>query len=280
MQYRFGDGGQVASMSIRRGVPDIPKLARYKLIDRHAILNQTLIAKEGILIIADDVSLEVGERANDRPTGPRLLKPRFRDVACKIEHVSVLHILDSKVAGRVERIRLTKEPCTQGKRGPVTVRASDVRKARFTALCRPATSWIVGEHSAGNIHRSLKDSRCGDVPYSHFVGHAVLIKVVCGYQVSLTVFLPDSEPLDCLHSVVMIESINGEYAHGIDNAFLMKGFDDKIGIDALNQRRIGGAVRPDGYLTEVHALGVEPHLNDTVRTFGLRHCLIADRDQV
>ena len=192
----------------------------------------------------------------------------------------MLHILDSKVAARVERIWLTKEPCTQRKRGPVTVRASDVRKSRFTALRRRATSWIVGGHAAGNIHRSLKDRRRGDVPYTHFVRHAVLIKVVCGYQVPLAVFLSDSKPLDWLHSVVMIESIDGEYAHGIYNAFLMKGFDAKVGIDALNLRRIEGAVRAGGYLAEVHALGVEPHLNDAVRTLGLRHCLIADRDQV
>ena len=78
MKNRFDDRGQVASMAIRRGVPDILKFSRDELIDGNAVLGEVFVAEERILSVADDMPFQIRVGSHDRAANSFCLRPSVR----------------------------------------------------------------------------------------------------------------------------------------------------------------------------------------------------------
>src|SRR6266498_2474898 len=236
VQDRFSDRRQITAMSVRRGVAHVPEFARDELVSRHAILHNPLVAEERVHFVTDDVAFEIRISAHYGGSFSILpaLKSRAGDVACQIEDNRALRVLQSQIAGRVEGVRLAEE--------------------RFAASGGGSPRRIAGNHASRNVHRGLKDRRSGDVADSQLVRYSIFVKICCRDDVSLIVFLADAETLDRLHAVMMVEGVDREDAHRVDHTLLMKGLDDKIGINALDLRSVDGAIGARDELTEVHAL--------------------------
>jgi len=77
MNDRFSEGGQVAAVAIMVLVPAGPGFACDELVDRDTVLNQSLIAKIGVLIVSNDVALQVGIGAHRRAARASWLEPRL-----------------------------------------------------------------------------------------------------------------------------------------------------------------------------------------------------------
>ena len=92
---------------------------------------------------------------------------------------------------------------------------------------RCGTSFRVGgNHAARGVHCGLKECSGRDISYRHFIGHAVLVKIICRNEITLVVPQANAESLDGLHAVVMIVSIICEDSQRSDHAFLVEGFDN------------------------------------------------------
>src|SRR6266508_2143422 len=256
VQDRFSDRRQITAMSVRRGVAHVPEFARDELVSRHAILHNPLVAEERVHFVTDDVAFEIRISAHYGGSFSILpaLKSRAGDVACQIEDNRALRVLQSQIAGRVEGVRLAEQAGLQGQCRSMAFRAPDLAEERFAASGGGSPRRIAGNHASRNVHRGLKDRRSGDVADSQLVRYSIFVKICCRDDVSLIVFLADAETLDRLHAVMMVEGVDREDAHRVDHTLLMKGLDDKIGINALDLRSVDGAIGARDELTEVHAL--------------------------
>src|ERR1044071_6932201 len=113
MQNRFGDRRQITSVSVWRGVADVPEFSRDELIDGNSGLDYSLVAKERVLIVTDHVPLQIRKSSDDCAAGSVSLQPWFGNVASQIKRIRRSHILNSQVSGRIERVRLTEEHAVQ-----------------------------------------------------------------------------------------------------------------------------------------------------------------------
>src|SRR5262249_21213231 len=121
VQDRFGQGSQIAPMTVMVLVAPVPQLAGNKLIDGHAILNQPLVSEERVPIVGDHMPLEVSVGPHDCAAVIGPLQAGLRNIASQIEHYWVLHVLHPEIARRIERIRLAEESGVQCKAWLVTI---------------------------------------------------------------------------------------------------------------------------------------------------------------
>src|SRR5262249_21817325 len=142
----------------------------------------------------------------------------------------MLHIADPEVSRRIERVGLAEKSRIQGQRRLVAVPAAELSKSRLSAVSGSTPYWVVSNDSAGYVHPDLKNRRRCYVAHAQFVRYPIFIEIVGGDCVSLAVLLTDAEPLDRLHTVMMVEGVDSENAHRVDNAFLMKRLDDEVSI--------------------------------------------------
>ena len=87
-------------------VPAVPQFACDELVERDTVLNQSLIAKIGVLIVSNDVALEVGIAVHGRAARASWLEPRLWNISCQIKGEQVLDVLNPQIARWIERIGL------------------------------------------------------------------------------------------------------------------------------------------------------------------------------
>ena len=101
-----------------------------------------------------------------------------------------------------------------------------------------------------------------------------------GNEIAEVVLLPDAKALDGLHPMMMIVSIHSEHPYGIDDAFLVKRFDDQVCINALHLCIVERAIGAGDDAPEVDAFRIQRLCDISSRSFGLRFSSLAYRQQI
>src|SRR6516225_8014397 len=98
MHNRISEGGQVAPVTVVAFVAAVPQLARDELVHRYSVLDHSLVAKIGVLIVSDDMALQVREGVHDRATRGAWLQSWLRNITSQIKGERVLHVLNPQIA--------------------------------------------------------------------------------------------------------------------------------------------------------------------------------------